>query len=105
MTLAVHSNLLYGRDDWTRTSECESQSLMPYHLATPLCRVTDFISPTLAKVSVMRNMQTHIQRKDSVAPQIGLEPMTYGLEDRYSIHLSYWGILVLPVRIELTTPP
>lgn len=27
--------LVLGRDGWIRTSECGSQSPMPYHLATP----------------------------------------------------------------------
>lgn len=30
-----------------------------------------------------------------MAPQAGLEPATYGLEDRYSVQLSYWGIFYL----------
>ena len=30
-----------------------------------------------------------------MAPQPGLEPATYGLEDRYSVQLSYWGIFYL----------
>ena len=29
-----------------------------------------------------------------MAPQAGLEPATYGLEDRYSVQLSYWGIFI-----------
>ena len=29
-----------------------------------------------------------------MAPQAGLEPVTYGLGDRYSIQLSYWGIFI-----------
>ena len=36
---ALHTlaSLTYGRDGWVRTNESESQSLMPYRLATPLC--------------------------------------------------------------------
>ena len=29
-----------------------------------------------------------------MAPQAGFEPATYGLEDRYSVQLSYWGIFI-----------
>ena len=37
----------------------------------------------------------------SMVPQAGLEPATYGLEDRYSIQLSYWGSLDSLQRFKL----
>lgn len=32
-----------------------------------------------------------IKLNQQLVPQAGLKPATYGLEDRYSIQLSYWG--------------
>ena len=36
-----------------------------------------------------------------MAPQSGLEPATYGLEDRYSVQLSYWRIFIHRANIIL----
>ena len=99
-----------GWDGWTRTSECGSQSPVPYHLATPQhsrsCKTKSRSGRSgpsaLRSYGVDAGTRTRDTRNHNpmlyqlnyihhktLARLKGLEPLTHCLEGSCSIHLSY----------------
>ena len=104
-----------GWDGRTRTYECQSQSLVPYHLATsqyPACAkprrggkwgewrdsnprssepqsdaLTNYATPTIFRPDLCGSWCI-----PALVRQEGLEPPTYCLEGSCSIQMSYWRI-------------
>ena len=95
----------FGWAGWTRTSECQSQSLVPYHLATAQYNSKDNqnkkmgwivgFEPTASRATIWRASQLrHTHRIKKMACLRGLEPRTYCLEGSCSIQLSYRHIIM-----------
>ena len=83
---------------WIRTSECRSQSPVPYRLAIAHYqkRWVKGFEPLASRATIWRaNQLHHTHHKTSLG---GFEPTTYGLEGRCSIQLSYRLILISPFQ-------